>query len=105
MSNSRHSRLDKTDKQTNKLLVWTQTGSWVQVPMLEGFMGGDPKSYKVARKEKYINEEGEQREAISYGVDHGLTVWYDMEEMRRAQPQWIPTKRIDMRTPGTSIWD
>ena len=77
---------------TNILLVWTQTGNWVQVPMLEGFVGGDSKSYKVAWKEKYINEEGKQKKAISYGVDQGLTVWYDMEEMRRAQPQWIPHK-------------
>ena len=53
-------------------------------------MGSDPRNYKIARKERYIDEEGTQREAVSYSVEEGLTIWYDMDEIKQAIPLWKP---------------
>ena len=53
-----------------------------QVPMIENFEGSDPRNYKVARNETYIDEDGVQKETVSYSLEDGLTVWYDLAEIR-----------------------
>ena len=37
--------------------------------MLKIFVGSDPRNYKIARKEKYIDEDGAKKEAVSYNLE------------------------------------
>ena len=61
------------------------------------FEGSDPRNYKVARNETYIDEDGVQKEAVSFSLEDGLTVWYDLAEIKQAIPLWIP--------PTTAVYE
>ena len=37
---------------------------WLEIPRSGDFRGSAPKNWKIAREERYIDEEGEVREAI-----------------------------------------
>ena len=72
---------------TNLALDWTYRGYWLEIPRTRDFRGSTPKNWKIARKESYIDEEGEVRDAISYGLDErNMIVWYDLEEVKNALP-------------------
>ena len=85
---------------TNLSLEWTTTGEWIPVPKFSDHVGSEPRNYKVARREKYIDEEGKLKEAISYGLDeNSLTVWYDLEALR-SSPDGNCQQDLCGRTPA-----
>ena len=73
-------------KFTTLKLDWTWTGEWLGVPKTSTANikeGEEVHSYHVARKEKYVDGEGNIKEAMAYGKSStALIVWYDFEELK-----------------------
>ena len=64
--------------------------------------GEEVHNYNVARVEKYVDKDGNEKEAMAYGSDsNSLMVWYDWEEVKRFfknwtvpdTPRWANTKK------------
>ena len=52
--------------------------------------GPDYKDYFIARREKYIDQEGEPKYAICYKrSDKELNIWFEEEEMKEALDNWV----------------
>ena len=65
-------------------------GKWVFEPALQTVEGDDPRLYRIARIEKYIDVRGQTKEAIAYGqLKKDLLVWYDLEKKQQAFPHWV----------------
>ena len=74
-------------RRTNLLLHWTYFGRWAPLPRTRQYGGSNPSHNRIARIEPYVDEEGNVREAMSYGDnDRKLVIWYDFEEFQRAFP-------------------
>ena len=85
-------------KWKNILLEWTLSGEWISVPRHREDGGGDPKNYRIARRERYVNEKGQIQEAMAYGTEKKyLLVWYDLDEVLAAFPKWV--------VPPTPKWE
>ena len=68
MENSIQSNLEKWHPHWTPLkLEWSMSGQWVNVPILQSVEGDDPRLYRMARIEKYIDVRGQTKEAIAYG--------------------------------------
>ena len=75
-------------KWKNLWLKWTLSGEWISVPRHREDGGGDPKNYRIARRERYVNEEGLIQEAMAYGTEKkDLLVWYVLDEVLAAFPR------------------
>ena len=74
-------------------LEWTHDGEWVLVPLDKLDKGPIYKDSLIARIERYIDLDGKIKRAVSYGDEESkLNVWFDIEEMKQAFPNWyIPT--------------
>ena len=68
-------------------------GEWIAVPKHDFVSGGEPKNYRIARREKYFDKKGQIQEAMAYGTEkRDQLVWYNLNEMLAALPKWvIPT--------------
>ena len=70
----------------------------------QGLNGDNFYTYRVTRIEKYIDNNGTMKEALSYGDrDTHLMVWYDLGEIRKAFSSW----RIPEESPwvNTRVWN
>ena len=53
-------------------------------------VGPDYEKHRLGRIERYIDTDGKIRKALSYGnEDTKLTVWFDLEEVLEAFPNWV----------------
>ena len=60
--------------------------------------GDDPRIYRIARIEKYIDRRGQIREAIAYGqLEKEIVVWYDLKRVKQTFSCWI--------VPTISKWE
>ena len=68
-------------------LKWSYKGEWILVPKDRDYRVHV--DYRVGRIETYVDTDGLYRKALSYGEeDRKLTVWYDLEGMFKAFPEW-----------------
>ena len=81
---------------TRLSLEWTNTGKWVSVPKHDDHVGPEPWNYSIGSRERYIDEKGQMKEAIAYGLDEkNQAVWYDLEAIREAIPMCkIPSSPV-----------
>ena len=86
-------KLDKSwHPQVSSLcLEFSHEGSWVRVPRrVDDTTGPDYKDFYIARREKYIDEEGQIKYAICYKRSHKeMSIWFREEEMREALVNWV----------------
>ena len=76
---------------TSLNLVWSHEGDWFIFYMEGGKNGEDPISQRVVRIEKYIDQHGTTRKALSYGEDENeIGIWYHLEDIKRTFPEWNP---------------
>ena len=69
---------------------WTFDGEWVIVPSNNKEVGPEYEKHRLGRIERYIDTDGKIRKALSYGnEDIKLTVWFDLEEVLKAFPNWV----------------
>ena len=60
------------------------------LPKHQKYAGSNPRQRRVARVEKYRDEEGVIREAFAFGdSDKNLLVWYSLEAFRAQFYNWI----------------
>merc|ERR1712082_480873 len=71
-------------------LSWSYVGEWVLVPRATNHEAEQNfKNSRIARLEKYIDEDGVVNRAISYGDEETkLKVWYRLEDIQKALPRW-----------------
>ena len=51
----------------------------------------------MARNEKYVDKDGNVKEAISYGTKYTeLIIWYDFEEIKNFFKNWTVPKTLQM---------
>ena len=75
---------------TNLALDWTYHGRWCDIPRNRNHTGPAARGWRIARIEKYLDEEGRIKEAFAYGDDEkNILVWYDLEEFKRRFSNWI----------------
>ena len=76
---------------TSLKLECSHEGEWVMIPTSREEEGVEPTNQRVGRVEKYIDLDGTVKRALCYGEDDlKLGIWYHMEEMRLAFPNWNP---------------
>ena len=67
-------------------LDWSWSGDCIRIPKSIAAVVReveDVHNYNVARREKYVDKEGNVKEAISYGTKYTeLIIWYDFEEVK-----------------------
>ena len=78
-------------------LHWTRKGKLLDIPKEHGQIvkeNEDTDRYNMARKEPYVTPEGEIKWAIAYGIRPSeLNVWYKLDEVYSAFPNWTPTTK------------
>ena len=75
---------------TDLALDWTYHGRWCDIPRNRNHTGPAARGWRIARIEKYLDEEGRIKEAFAYGDDEkNILVWYDLEEFKRHFSNWI----------------
>ena len=52
---------------TTLKLHWSMSGKWVSAPIYQDTQGDEPRIYRIARIEKYIDRRGQIKEATAYG--------------------------------------
>ena len=91
-------------KWTTLKINWSLSGRWVGAPIYKDTKGDDPKTYRVARIEKYIDIEGKIREVLAYGAkDVELLVWYDIDDIKATFSNWIIPE--ESRWENTRDWN
>ena len=64
---------------------------------------GSTRGWRIARIEKYLDDEGRNKEAFAYGDDEkNILVWYDLEEFKKNSQMGLNQNQISshMKTPG-----
>ena len=100
---SNPSHLEPTDLDCS----WSHEGEWCDVPSEPNGNGAEDTKIKVGRIEPYIDRDGTIKEAVGYGSDDGtLRIWYDLEEMKKAFPNWVipnPPRYYNSRIFNNSV--
>ena len=75
---------------SNLAAGWTYSGEWALAPTLRKRGDPDYNNRREVRVEKYIDQEGNIKKAVCYGIAaENLKVWYRMEDMLEVFPQWV----------------
>merc|ERR1711874_633189 len=70
-------------------LKWTHGGEWAKIPIARFTRLHKDSPYEIVRVERYVDEQGVIRKAVSYGrTDLQLEVWYRYGDIQQYYPNW-----------------
>merc|ERR1711874_255081 len=70
-------------------LKWTYDGEWAKIPIERFTRLHKDSPYEIVRVERYVDEQGVIRKAVSYGrTDLQLEVWYRYGDIQQYYPNW-----------------